>query len=80
MEKMNLLETLQHTIMNYQLQFQSIDEFFTMGKHGFYVWLAYGLTALVILWNVLQPVLQRRRLLKQHAQQQRREKNHASST
>ena len=63
-----------------ELQFQSFAEFIAMGKHGFYVWLAYGLTALVIVWNVLQPVLQRRRLLKQQAQQLRREKKHASST
>lgn len=63
-----------------ELQFQSFAAFIAMGKHGFYVWLAYGLTALVIIWNVLQPVLQRRRLLKQQAQQLRREKKHASST
>lgn len=63
-----------------ELQFQSLAEFLAMGKHGFYVWLAYGLAALVVLWNVLQPMLQRRRLLKQQAQQLRREKKHASST
>lgn len=63
-----------------ELQFHSFAEFLAMGKHGFYVWLAYGLAALVVLWNVLQPMLQRRRLLKQQAQQLRREKKHASST
>lgn len=63
-----------------ELQFESLAEFFAMGKHGFYVWLAYGLSALVVLWNVLQPIMQRRRLIKQQAQQLRREKKHASST
>lgn len=63
-----------------ELQFESLAEFLAMGKHGFYVWLAYGLSALVVLWNVLQPIMQRRRLIKQQAQQLRREKKHASST
>lgn len=63
-----------------ELQFESLAEFLAMGKHGFYVWLAYGLSALVVLWNVLQPIMQRRRLIKQQVQQLRREKKHASST
>ena len=60
-----------------ELQFESLAEFIAMGKHGFYVWLAFGLTALVISWNVLQPLLQRRRLIKQLKQQLRREKKNA---
>jgi len=28
--------------------FNSVSEFLAMGKHGFYVWLAYGLTFLVL--------------------------------
>ncbi len=56
------------------MQFDSISEFIAMGRHGYYVWLAYGLTALVIAANVLQPIWQRRTLLKMYAQQQRREK------
>lgn len=74
------------TLLNYRFQFHSIEEFLTMpglrpeAPHGFYIWLAYGLAALVILWNVLQPILQRRRLIKQQAQQLRREKKNASST
>lgn len=63
-----------------EFQFESFADFLAMGKHGFYVWLAYGLAALVVLWNVLQPILQRRRLFKLQAQQLRREKKNASST
>ncbi|MFY9178429.1 MAG: heme exporter protein CcmD [Venatoribacter sp.] len=59
------------------MQFHSFAEFIAMGNHGFYVWLAYGLTALIIVWNVVQPKLQRKRLLKEQAQRLRREKKHA---
>lgn len=58
------------------MEFNSFAEFIAMGKHGFYVWLSYGLTAIVIVWNVVQPQLQRRRLLKEQAQRLRREKKH----
>lgn len=58
------------------MEFNSFAEFIAMGKHGFYVWLSYGLTAIVIIWNVVQPKLQRRRLLKEQAQRLRREKKH----
>lgn len=59
------------------MQFHSFAEFIAMGNHGFYVWLAYGLTALIIVWNVVQPKLQRKRLLKEQAQRLRREKKYA---
>lgn len=61
------------------MHFESFADFIAMGTHGPYVWLSYGLTALIVGWNVLQPLLQRRRLLKEQAQRLRREKNHAPS-
>ena len=33
------------------MYFDTFAEFLQMGKHGFYVWLAYGATALVLLWS-----------------------------
>jgi len=33
------------------MQFESLTEFFAMGGHGLYVWLAYGATALVLVGN-----------------------------
>ncbi|QQD21934.1 heme exporter protein CcmD [Oceanospirillaceae bacterium ASx5O] len=59
------------------MHFDSFTAFLAMGNHGLYVWLSYGLTALIVIWNLLLPGLQRRRLLKQQAQRLRREKNHA---
>ncbi|MEQ8693465.1 MAG: heme exporter protein CcmD [Pseudomonadales bacterium] len=43
------------------MQFESLSEFFAMGTHGLYVWLAYGATTLVLLaFPVLAGVSQRR--------------------
>jgi len=33
------------------VQFDSLTEFFAMGGHALYVWLAYGATALVLVGN-----------------------------
>ena len=61
------------------MEFSSLAEFIAMGKHGFYVWLSYGLTAVIIACVVMQPILHRRRLLKEQAQRLRREKRNAPS-
>ncbi len=58
--------------------FDSFAEFLAMGKHGFYVWLCYGITALVIIANILAPIRQRKNLIEQQARLQRREKKNAS--
>lgn len=61
------------------MEFNSFAEFIAMGTHGFYVWLSYGFTAVVIAWNIQQPLMRRRRLLKEQAQRLRREKKNASA-
>ena len=33
------------------MYFDTFAEFMQMGKHGLYVWLAYGATGLVLLWS-----------------------------
>jgi heme exporter protein D len=58
--------------------FDSFAEFLAMGKHGFYVWLCYGITALVIIGNIIAPIRQRKKLIEQQARLQRREKKNAS--
>ena len=49
-------------------------EFFAMGGYAFYVWSAWGLTAVVLLWQFTQPRLRnaklRRELKRLHARQQ----------
>ena len=43
-----------------------------MGHHGVYVWSAYGLFAVIVLWNIFTPLRQRRRWLQEQAQRSRR--------
>lgn len=45
------------------IQFSSLTDFLAMGTHGFYVWSAYGISAVVVVGNVLAPILRRRELI-----------------
>jgi heme exporter protein D len=57
--------------------FESFSEFIQMGKHGYYVWLSYGIGLLVIIYNVLSVYLEeqlyfkdaKRRLKRQEREQ-----------
>ena len=49
------------------MSFDSWGEFFAMGGHGFYVWLSYGLSLVVVLGNVLATRGSRRRFLQEQA-------------
>ena len=48
----------------------TLTEFINMGGYGTYVWSAYGITCLVLIINIVQPVLRERNtindLLKRH--------------
>lgn len=55
------------------MAFDSFADFLAMGRHGLYVWLAYGVSFAIIAWNAVQPVLQRRRLLREQSALLRRE-------
>ncbi|MBC2679132.1 heme exporter protein CcmD [Pseudomonas baltica] len=55
------------------MSFDSFGEFLSMGRHGVYVWSAYGLCLLVLVVNVAGPLLARRRHLQQGARRLRRE-------
>lgn len=58
------------------MAFESFADFLAMGRHGPYVWAAYGLTLAIVAWNVLQPLRQRKKLLAEQAAAQRRETNY----
>jgi len=59
------------------MQFDSISEFFAMGGYGFYVWLAFGVSALAMLAIVVDSIIKRNAIFKsvarQTARQQRRQ-------
>ncbi len=39
-----------------------MDEFFNMGGYALYVWLSYGLTAIILIANVVMPKLRERQI------------------
>ncbi len=34
------------------------------GKYNFYIWASYGLTFITLIWNVVIPLLEKKKLLK----------------
>jgi len=55
------------------MYFESFSEFLNMGGHGLYVWMAYGLSAVLLVVNVVLPVMHKRQLVKEQARKLRRE-------
>lgn len=55
------------------MSFESFSDFLAMGKHGLYVWSAYGVSLAVLILNVALPILARRRHLQDEARRLRRE-------
>jgi heme exporter protein D len=55
------------------MYFESFAAFLAMGKHGLYVWSAFGFSLAVLALNVALPVLARRRYLQETARRLRRE-------
>jgi len=54
------------------MSFASFGDFLAMGRHGLYVWSAYGCCLLVLAWNLAAPIVARRRLLAAEARRARR--------
>jgi heme exporter protein D len=46
-------------------------DFFAMGGYAFYVWLAYGLSAAILIVNAVLPARREKRLLARIAQRAR---------
>ncbi len=45
--------------------FNTLSDFIIMEGHGVYVWSAYGVALLVVLYNLLTPVIVRKKLVVQ---------------
>lgn len=54
------------------MAFESFADFLAMGRHAPYVWSAYGLMLVIVLWNTVQPLLRRRQLVQEQAAALRR--------
>jgi heme exporter protein D len=44
-----------------------------MGGYGGYVWSAYGITLVVLIWIAVSPIIRRRQLMKALRRRQRRQ-------
>lgn len=54
--------------------FDSLGAFLDMGGHGFYVWLSYLIGLVLIVYNVVIPLLGKKRFIKEQARRLRRER------
>jgi len=55
------------------MAFESFADFIAMGKHGPYVWSAYGITLVVVLANIVAPLMRRKGLVDDIKRKARRE-------
>jgi heme exporter protein D len=51
-----------------------MSEFFAMGGYAFYVWTAYGLTFVLMLLGIIQPLLTNKQILRSLILKRKREK------
>ena len=55
------------------MNFTDLESFLNMGGHGLYVWLSYGVGLLVFIIAFVSPILQKKRIIKDLSQLQRRQ-------
>ena len=55
------------------MAFESFADFLAMGKHGFYVWSAYGVSALLIIANMALAIRAQGQVRQRLVRQQRRD-------
>ncbi len=61
------------------MSFDSVSAFLEMGGHGLYVWLCYSVGLITFLMLGFSPVFERKALMKELAQRQRRNAAQTSS-
>ncbi|MED5238077.1 MAG: heme exporter protein CcmD [Pseudomonadota bacterium] len=54
------------------MAFESFADFLAMGKHGFFVWTAYGISAVLIIANMVLALRGQGKVRQTLARQQRR--------
>lgn len=55
------------------MAFETFADFLAMGKHGPYVWSAYGITLMVVVANIAAPIVRRRGLIEDIKRKVKRE-------
>ena len=62
------------------MYFHTLHDLLTMEGHGPYVWGAYSIGLIVLLWNVIQPVIKQRTVIQNIQRAARRERQCAPSS
>lgn len=62
------------------MYFENFSEVIAMGGHGKYVWICYGIALLIFAFNLIAPIVKRKRVMVEQARQLRREELHASGS
>lgn len=57
----------------------NLTEFFAMGGYAFYVWTSYGIALLVLALNIIQPLMQQKRVLREIRRRQKRHSRQAAT-
>lgn len=63
-----------------KFQFENLAEFMAMNGHGPYVWAAYSITALALIYLLVNPVLQQKAFFKQQRKIQQKTAANISPT
>lgn len=58
-----------------KFQFESIADFIAMNGHGPFVWSAYGITFIALIYLLVSPVLQKKAFFKQQQKLQKLAQN-----
>ena len=61
------------------MAFKSFAEFLAMGGHAPYIWTAYGVTLVLILYILAAPVLRQRQFVRAERQRQLRSGAHSEA-
>lgn len=56
------------------MAFETLTDFIAMGKHGPFVWSAYGISFIVIVVNILAPIQRKKALMNEIKRKIKREK------
>lgn len=54
------------------MYFEDFHSLLDMGGHGFYVWTTYGFGCVILVWNLLTPLYQRRKVIESIQRRARR--------
>jgi len=52
----------------------TLTEFLHMGGYAGYVWSSYGITAVILVWQVVGPIIQRKQIIKKLVRKMKRQK------